>query len=365
MIVEANNLKRQYSLFAGEYNEAALKCLESGWYIMGPRLKKFEDEWASYIGTKYCVGVASGLDALQIAFRSLNIGAGDEVIVAANAYIACVMGITLNGAIPIFVEPDQYYNIDAQKIEERLTPRTKAILAVHLFGQACDMTKIMDIATKYSLKVVEDCAQSHGNKWLDKKVGSYGNVGCFSFYPTKGCGAFGDGGCITTNNEKIAQNVKVIRNYGSEKKYYNKIIGCNSRLDELQAALLSVKLSHIDELNLERNEVATKYLEEMKNENVILPQVRKNADSTWHQFVVRVKQREKFIAYMTEKGIGTNIHYPVPPYLSEAYRYLGYKKGDFLIAEKQAEEVVSLPIFNGITEEEQDYVIQAVNEFEE
>ena len=214
-MIMANNLKRQYDLHATEYEEKALEILRSGWYILGNEVKNFENEWAKYIGTEYCVGLASGLDALWMSFKVLGIGEGDEVIVSGNAYIACVMGITINGAKPIFVEPDMYDNIDADKIEEVITPKTKAILAVHLYGTACDMTKIMNIAHKYNLKVVEDCAQSHGNHWDGKKVGTFGDIGCFSFYPSKGCGAFGDAGCIVTDDEELADQFRVYRNYGS------------------------------------------------------------------------------------------------------------------------------------------------------
>ena len=286
------------------------------------------------------------------------------MIVAANAYIACVMGITMNGATPVFVEPDDFFNIDDKKIEEKITAKTKAILAVHLFGQACNMDRIMRIARKYSIKVVEDCAQSHGNHWNNRKVGSIGDIGCFSFYPTKGCGAFGDAGCIVTDNEEIAVSARVLRNYGSNKKYYNEVVGVNSRLDELQAALLSVKLSHLDEMNEERAALAHRYAKEIYNPHIVLPSVRNGADSTWHQYVIRVKQREQFIEFMSKHGIGTMIHYPIPPYLSEAYRYLGYQKGDFPIAEEQAAKVVSLPVYNGMTREEQTYVIDTINAFE-
>ena len=364
-MIMPNDLKRQYSLHAREYRKKAIEVLDSGWYILGNEVNAFEQEWADYVGTKYCVGLASGLDALWIAFRLLNIKAGDEVIVCANAYIACVMGITINGAKPVFVEPDLYDNIDADLIEKAMTPRTKAILAVHLFGQACDMTAIMDIARKYNLKVVEDCAQSHGNKWHGKTVGSFGDVGCFSFYPSKGCGAFGDAGCITTNDEELAQKFKVYRNYGSRVRYQNEIVGANSRLDELQAGLLRVKLKHLNEFNEERREIAQKYLSELKNDIMALPKIRPGADSTWHQFVVHVKngKRNDLMKYLKEKGIGTIIHYPIPPHLSEAYAYLDKKKGDYPITERYAEEVLSLPIYNGMTEEEQNTVIKAINAF--
>lgn len=357
-----NNLGRQYSLHADEYKSKACEVLDSGWYILGKEVSAFEEEWARYIGAKYCVGLASGLDALWISFRLLGIGVGDEVIVCANAYIACVMGITINGATPVFVEPDEYDNIDAGRIEEKITDRTKAILAVHLYGQSCDMTKICDIAAKYNLKIVEDCAQSHGNHWQGKTVGTFGDVGCFSFYPSKGCGAFGDAGCIVTDDEALAEKFKVFRNYGSEKRYHNMMVGTNSRLDEMQAGLLRVKLRHLDELNEEHCRIAARYDAELVNPLVIKPRIRPGADSSWHQYVVHVPgRRDELMEYLKGKDIGTLIHYPIPPHLSEAYAYLGHKKGDFPIAEKYSDEVLSLPMYNGMYEEEQTKVIEAVN----
>lgn len=363
-MIMPNNLGRQYSLHADEYKKKACEVLDSGWYVLGKEVSAFEEEWANYIGSKYCVGLASGLDALWISFRLLNIGVGDEVLVCANAYIACVMGITMNGATPVFVEPDEYDNIDADKIEEKITEKTKAILAVHLYGQSCDMTKIMNIAKRYSLKVVEDCAQSHGNHWNGRTVGTFGDIGCFSFYPSKGCGAFGDAGAIVTDDEEIAKMFRIFRNYGSEKRYHNMMVGSNSRLDEMQAGLLRVKLKHLDEFNEERCRIAERYTTEIKNPLIQLPQIRPGADSTWHQYVVHVSgHRDQLMVYLKECEIGTLIHYPIPPHLSEAYAYLGHKKGDFPITEKYADEVLSLPMYNGMTEEEQTTVIDAINRF--
>lgn len=363
-MIMPNNLGRQYSLHSDEYKKKVCEVLESGWYILGKEVSSFEEEWARYVGSKYCVGLASGLDALWISFRLLNIGVGDEVIVCANAYIACVMGITMNGATPIFVEPDMYDNIDADKIEAVITDETKAILAVHLYGQACDMTKIMALAKKYNLRVVEDCAQSHGNHWQNKMVGTFGDVGCFSFYPSKGCGAFGDAGCIVTDNEELAKQFRIFRNYGSEKRYQNVMVGSNSRLDELQAGLLRVKLSHLNEFNEERCRIAARYDTEITNSLIQKPKIRPGADSTWHQYVVHVPgYRDELVEYLKQREIGTLIHYPIPPHLSEAYAYLGHKKGDFPIAEQYADEVLSLPMYNGMTEEERQTVIGAVNSF--
>lgn len=363
MKIMQNNLERQYLLYAKEFENKALEVLRSGWYILGKEVQAFEQEWAEFIGAKYCVGVASGLDALWISFCLLGIKEGDEVIVSANAYIACVMAITINGATPVFVEPDVYGNIDAEKIESAVTSKTKAILAVHLYGQSCDMTRIMVMARKYHLLVVEDCAQSHGNHWQGQTVGTFGDAGCFSFYPSKGCGAFGDAGCIVTNNEELARKIRVFRNYGSEKRYYNQMVGGNSRLDEMQAGLLRVKLSHLKELNIERCQIAEYYINHITNPLLQLPKLRPGADSTWHQFVIRCEKRNELKQYLEEHGIGTLIHYPIPPHLSEAYQYLGKKEGDFPITEKMAGEVLSLPMYNGMTENEMNYIVAVINQF--
>ena len=363
MNILANNLKRQYELYADEYEKKALEVLRSGWYILGNEVAEFEREWASYIGVKHCVGVASGLDALWISLRLLGIGRGDEVIVCSNAYIACVMAITMNDAVPVFVEPDAYLNIDAGRIEDAVTPRTKAILAVHLYGQSCDMTAITDIAERHRLKVVEDCAQSHGNHWQGKTAGSFGDAACFSFYPSKGCGAFGDAGCIVTNDDALAQTCRVFRNYGSEKRYHNRMVGANSRLDELQAGLLRVKLSHLDESNRERCRIAEQYLDGIRHPEIRLPVLRPGADHVWHQFVIRCSRRDDLQAFLASREIQTLIHYPVPPHLSQAYAYLGKRPGDYPVAETLANEVLSLPMYNGMTGDETAYVIETVNSF--
>lgn len=358
-----NRLDRGFELYQEEFESKAIEVLRSGWYVLGKEVELFEQEFAQYIGCKYCVGLASGLDALWIAFRILGIGVGDEVIVQGNTYIASVMGITMNGATPIFVEPDEYHNMDTCKIEEKITSKTKAILVVHLYGQAANMEEIVRISKKYELKVVEDCAQSHGAKYKGQITGTFGDIGCFSFYPSKNIGAFGDAGAITTNNKEIAEEFKVFRNYGSEKRYHNKIIGANSRLDELQAGLLRVRLSHASELQKEREELCVSYLDEVRNEKIILPSIRNHATSVWHQFVIRTKERERLIAYLEEHNIGSIIHYPIPPHLSEAYQYLNLTKGVLPITETFAQEVLSIPLYNGMKKEEQRYVIEKLNQF--
>ncbi|MBP3891791.1 MAG: DegT/DnrJ/EryC1/StrS family aminotransferase [Solobacterium sp.] len=364
MEILANNLKRQYDLYAKEYEEKALAVLRKGWYVLGTEVSSFEQEFADYVGAKYCVGLASGLDALWIGLKAMGIKEGDEVIVAANAYIACVMSITMNGATPIFVEPDEYDNLDANKVEEKITPSTKAIMAVHLYGQSCDMDQLMKLSQKYSIPIIEDCAQAHGTKFNGKTCGTFGKVGCFSFYPTKGLGAFGDGGAIVTDDAELADYVRMYRNYGSKVRYENEVVGANSRLDEIQAGLLRVKLKHLDTLNEERNQLAKRYLEGIQNPLITCLQTRPHCYNTYHQFEIHCPKRDALITYLKDLGIGTIIHYPIPPYLSKAYAYLGYQVGDFPITEQYANEILSIPMYNGMTQEEQDYVINAINAFE-
>ena len=358
-----NRLDRGFYQHQEEFEKKAIEVLRSGWYVLGNEVNNFEKEFADYVGAKYCVGLASGLDALWIALRILGIGEGDEVIVQGNTYIASVMGITINGATPVFVEPDEYYNIDVAKIEEKITEKTKAILVVHLYGQASNMDPIVKICNKYNLRLVEDCAQAHGAKFNGKQIGTFGDIGCFSFYPSKNLGAFGDAGAIVTNNAKIAEDTRVFRNYGSEKRYYNKVVGANSRLDEIQAGLLRVRLKYLDELTEEKRLICEKYLKELKNDKIVLPRIREGATHIWHQFVIKSAYRDELIEYLNGRGIGTIIHYPIPPHLSEAYQYLKMKEGDLPITEEYARTVLSIPLYNGMTKEEQDYVIQCINEF--
>lgn len=363
MNIMANRMDRGFYAYQQEFEAKALEVLRSGWYVLGREVTSFEEEFAAYTGAKYCAGLASGLDALWIAFRVLGIGAGDEVLVQSNTYIASVMGITINGATPVFVEPDEYFNIDASKLEEKITDRTKAILVVHLYGQASNMAPVRKLCDKYHLRLVEDCAQSHGACFDGQMTGTFGDIGCFSFYPSKNMGAFGDGGAIVSNDLKIIEDVKVFRNYGSEKRYYNKVVGTNSRLDEIQAGLLRVRLSHIQAITDEKIKIAMRYSKELNNPLLQLPQVRERATSVWHQYVIRCKERDRLQEYLKELGIGTIIHYPIPPHLAEAYRCLGLHEGDLPIAEQYAHEVLSIPIYNGMTDAEQEYVIEKLNAF--
>ena len=362
--ISPNRLDRGFYKYQEEFEQKAIDVLRSGWYVLGNEVKSFEEEFAAYTGAKYCVGLASGLDALWIAFRVLGIGKGDEVIVQGNTYIASVMGITINGATPVFVEPDEYFNIDATKVEEKITDKTKAILVVHLYGQASNMAPIMEIANRHNLRVVEDCAQSHGAKFNGQMTGTFGDIGCFSFYPSKNLGAFGDGGAIVTNNQKLDKAVRIFRNYGSEKRYYNKVVGANSRLDEIQAGLLRIRLSHMEELEQEKTAICQRYLEGIQNPLFELPKIRDDATHIWHQFVIRCDRRDKLIEYLETNNIGSIIHYPIPPHMSEAYSYLGMGKGSLPITESYADTVLSIPLYIGMTKEEQDYVINKLNAFE-
>ena len=358
-----NEMQRHYLAHKEKYDKAALSVLESGWYITGNELKRFEADFARYIGVKHCVGLANGLDALWIGMKLLGIQAGDEVIVQSNTYIATVMGITINHATPVFVEPDETFNFDVDQLEAKITERTKAILVTHLYGQASNMRAIKALCEKHKLFLVEDCAQSHGAKFDGTLTGAFGDLACFSFYPTKNLGAYGDGGAITTPHDELAQKVRIYRNYGSEKRYYNQVVGINSRLDEMQAALLSVKLSLLDQLNQDRNHLADLYLKGITNPWIKLPKREENAEHVWHQFVIRCDARDQLIEHLNQHEIQTIIHYPIPPHLSEAYHDLGYKAGDFPIAETFANTVLSLPLFDSMREDEVKMVIEAVNAF--
>lgn len=364
MKVSHNRLDRQFSILKEEYMDAVERVLDSGWYVLGPEVKKFEENFAKYNNVKYCVGLASGLDALVLAFDSLGLTQGDEVICPANTYIATVMGFTKLGCKPIFVEPDCFYNLDANKIEEAITEKTKAICVVHLYGQIANMKDITKIAKKYNLFIIEDCAQAHGAEFEGQKCGTFGDIGCFSFYPTKNLGGFGDGGAIITNNQEYAEKIKMLRNYGSKVTYYFEEVGYNSRLDELQAALLDTKLKHLDEQTNFRRKIAIRYLEEIKNPKIVLPKMQFGINGhVFHLFVIEVVNREDFMNYCSNLNIDLKIHYPQPPHLSNAYRYLGYKENDFPITEKMAKHIVSIPIYVGQTDEEVEYVIKYLNKY--
>lgn len=347
-----------------ELEAAFERVFKNSWYIAGKEDEKFEKEFALFCNTRYCVGCGNGLDALMLSLKALDIKAGDEVIVPSNTYIATVLAITYAGGVPVFVEPDiQTYNIDPDKIEEKINKKTKAIMPVHLYGQPCDMDKILYVADKYKLYIVEDCAQAHGAKYRGKKVGSFGDISGFSFYPGKNLGALGDGGAIVTDNEYLEKRVRALGNYGSDYKYHHVYKGNNSRLDEIQAAFLSVKLKHLERMNQERRRIANRYLNEISNEQIVLPTVQEDTEPVWHIFSIRCQKRDKLQKYLNECQIGTNIHYPIPIHLQKAYADLNIKKGDLPIAEVISETQLSLPMFYGMTEEEISYVIAKVNAF--
>lgn len=340
------------------------RVFERSWYIEGKEDEAFEKAFAEYCGTKYCIGVGNGLDALMLILKALEIGEGDEVIVPSNTYIATALAATYTGAKPVFVEPAlETFNIDPGRIEAAITERTKAIMPVHLYGRACDMDPIMEIAGKYRLRVIEDCAQAHGATYKGRKIGTFGDAAGFSFYPGKNLGALGDAGAVVTDDEGIAQKVRALGNYGSDYKYHHIYKGNNSRLDELQAAFLAAKLPLLDRMNEVRRRIAGRYLQEIRNPEVILPAVTEGYVPVWHIFGIRCRRRDELEAYLNGKGIGTNKHYPIPMHLQECYRDLGFRKGDFPIAEEISETELSLPMYYGMTEEETSFVIDAINEF--
>ena len=345
-----------------ELRAAFDRVFSRSWYIEGEEDEAFEKAFAEYCGTQYCIGVGNGLDALIMVLKALNIGEGDEVIVPSNTYIATALAVTYVGAKPVFVEPIiETFNIDPAKIEAAINERTKAIMPVHLYGQACDMDPILAIAKKYDLRIIEDCAQAHGATYKGQKVGTFGDAAGFSFYPGKNLGALGDAGAVVTNNEEIARKVRALGNYGSDYKYHHIYKGNNSRLDELQAAFLAAKLPILEKMNADRRRIADRYLNEITNKKVILPSVEKDMVPVWHIFGIRCQDREKLEKYLNEKGIGTNKHYPIPMHLQECYKDLGYKEGDFPVAEEISKTELSLPMYYGMTDEEISYVIDSVN----
>lgn len=343
---------------------AFARVFENSWYIEGKEDEAFEKSFAEYCGTKYCIGCGNGLDALVLALRALDIGAGDEVIVPSNTFIATALAVTYVDAVPVFVEPDiRTYNIDPAKIEEKLTDKTKAIMPVHLYGQPCDMEPIMAIAKKYGLYVIEDCAQAHGATYKGQVIGSFGDAAGFSFYPGKNLGALGDAGAVVTDDEALAVKVRALGNYGSDYKYHHIYKGCNSRLDELQAAFLSAKLPLMDKVNEDRRATAKRYLEGITNPAIILPYVSEYAAPVWHLFAVRCDRRDELAEYLAQKGIGTNKHYPIPMHLQGCYADLGIAEGALPIAEEISRTELSLPMYYGMTDEQIQYVIDCINAF--
>jgi dTDP-4-amino-4,6-dideoxygalactose transaminase len=338
---------------------------DSNWYILGERLEQFEKQYADYSNVASVVGISNGLDALHIALKTLEIGPGDEVIVPSNTYIATLLAVSYTGAKPVLAEPSIVtYNLDPGAIEEVITDRTRAIMPVHLYGQACEMEAIMKVAARHNLFVIEDNAQAQGAAYNGKLTGSFGHINGTSFYPAKNLGALGDAGAVTTNDTELASKARILRNYGSRKKYFNEIIGFNMRLDECQAAFLSVKLRYLDQWNRQRQGIAKSYDKQLESVgDLVLPDVAEKAVHIYHQYVIRTKYRDELMSFLTNQRIGTFIHYPIPPHLQEAYRNLGYKKSDFPIAEEIAETCLSLPIWPGLTDENINEIAGKIKQF--
>lgn len=347
-----------------EIRNAFERVYTRSWYIEGKEDEKFEKAFADYCETNYCVGTGNGLDALMLSLKAMGITKGDEVIVPSNTYIATVLAVTYVGATPVFVEPDiKTFNIDPSRIDDAITSRTKAIMPVHLYGQSCDMDPIIDIAKNNHLYIIEDCAQAHGATYKGQKVGSFGDAAGFSFYPGKNLGALGDAGATVTNNREIAEKVRALGNYGSDYKYHHIYKGNNSRLDEMQAAFLSAKLPLLDNVNENRRKTAERYLNGINNPEIILPYVPEYTVPVWHIFGIRCKRRIELEKWLNDNGIGTNKHYPIPIHLQKCYSDLGFKLGDFPIAEEISNTELSIPMYYGMTDEEIEYVIEKVNEF--
>jgi dTDP-4-amino-4,6-dideoxygalactose transaminase len=358
------DLAAQYATIADEVNAAIARVLQKTDFILGEDVKLFEEEFAAYCEAAYGVGVDSGTSALELALRACNVGPGDEVITAANTFIATALGITLAGATPVLVDMDpQTYNIDSVAVEQAITPRTKAILPVHLYGQPADMDPLLDIARRHNLLVIEDAAQAHGARYKGKRIGSFGHAAAFSFYPGKNLGAYGDGGMVVTNDPKIVDNLHMLRNYGQRRKYHHEMLGYNRRLDTLQAAVLRVKLRYLDEWSAARQTHAAQYTQLLADcAGVTTPSVPDYADPVWHLYVVRVADRDGMIAHLAEQNISAGIHYPIPVHLQQAYQHLGYQKGSFPICEAYADQIVSLPMYAELQPESVAHVVETIQD---
>lgn len=359
------DMKSPYEELKNELDDAYKRVMKSGWYILGKEVESFEQEFAAYCGARYCVGLGNGLDALHLILRGYGIGKGDEVIVPSNTYIATWLAVSYAGAKPIPVEPDpQTYNLDPNRIEVSITTHTRAILPVHLYGQTADMTPIRILAEKYDLCVIEDAAQAQGACYSGRFSGNLGDAAGFSFYPGKNFGAFGDAGAVVTNDQQLAEKIRMLRNYGSKVKYYNEIKGYNSRLDEMQAAFLRVKLKHLDEWNVRRKRIATQYLKSLAGiQDITLPYTPDWASPNWHIFPIRHSKRDDLQKYLRNKGVDTLIHYPVPPHLSDAYSDFDMPKGNFPIAESIAATELSLPMGPHLSLEKVEYVVNVIMDY--
>ena len=364
-MIPVNELARGFKLYQKEYEDRAVEVLRSGWYVLGKQMTSFEEEFAAKLGDgAICAGVDNGLDAITLGLMASGIGEGDEIIVQANGYIATMLGVMQCKATPVFVEPDEYYQLDASRIEEAITPKTKAVLVTHLYGQATRMDPVIKICKEHGLELFEDCAQSHFAAYKGVNTGLFGKCAFFSFYPTKNLGAFGDAGAVVSKDPGVIDKVRVLRNYGSDRRYHNIEIGYNMRLDEMQAGLLRVRLSHMDELIANRRHIAGRYLNEMKNPAITLPLIAEGCEHTWYQFIVRADDQEGFIEYMKDKGIVTDISWRVPPYLQPCMRKtFGTKEGDHPVTEDLCAHIVTLPMMEYMEEDEITKVIEAVNDY--
>ena len=364
MNIPSNRLDRVFSAHKHEYEEKALAVLNSAQYILGEELQTFEHNFAEFHQTKHCIGVACGLDALWIALHLLGIDKGDEVIVQGNTFIATALACTKIDAVPVFADVKDNFCIDSEDVRRKITSKTKAIIITHLYGLVTPMDPILSICAEHNLKLIEDCAQAHGAAYRGQRVGSFGDAGCFSFYPTKNLGGFGDGGAITTNNDELDHSARIFRNYGNIQKNKNIMAGTNSRLDELQAGLLNIRLKYLSQINAEKAVIADRYYQEITNPLIRLPVPEPHTQPVWHQYVIRCKQRDKLRTYLAEKGIGTDIHYPTPPHKALSYLH-GNNACCFLPeTEKLSETILSLPIFPGLTDDEQAYIINILNLFQ-
>ncbi|UCG51797.1 MAG: DegT/DnrJ/EryC1/StrS family aminotransferase [Candidatus Latescibacterota bacterium] len=352
----------QYHAIQAEIRAAVDKVLQSGWYIMGEEVAAFEGEFAGYCGVTHVVGCASGTEAIALALMALGVGPGDEVVTVANTAVPTVSAISMTGATPVFVDIDENFLMDVSRIESVVTERTKVVMPVHLYGQMAEMDSILAIAEKHGLRVIEDAAQAHGAEYQGKRAGSWGTLGCFSFYPTKNLGCYGDGGAVTTDDKDLYERLLMLRNYGQEKRYYHTIKGINSRLDEIQAAVLRVKLTHLDEWNQKRRQVASWY-ERAIGDACMCPTQKRDAHHVFHLYVIRTTDRDGLRTYLRDAGITTLMHYPVPVHLQEAYRDLGCRVGDLPVTEATAGEILSLPMHPAVTEEGAEYVGTKIREY--
>jgi len=347
-----------------EIQEAFQRVFRRSWYIGGEEGREFEKHFAVYCGAKYCIGTGNGLDSLTLILKAMGIGVGDEIIIPSNTFIATSLAVSRVGAVPVLVEPKiDTYNIDQDRIEAAITRNTRAVMPVHLYGQACDMDPILEIAKKHDLLIIEDCAQAHGAVYKGHRVGTFGEAAGFSFYPGKNLGALGDAGAVVTDDRALAEKIRTLGNYGSDHKYHHISQGYNSRLDEVQAAFLTVKLRHLEKMNEERRRIAQRYLTEIRNKEITLPTVLENTVPVWHIFAIRCEKRDELEKYLNNRGIGTNKHYPIPIHLQECYRELGLREGDFPVAEEISRTELSIPLYYGMTDIEIDYVIEMINHF--